>query len=99
MSLDDSYELIHIDHVSIIQIWVGTRTTNFLDDFNSNSLVIKHNCFLDVSFRGAKPFDKFQLERVGFFSVDPDSTDENPVLNLTVSLKESKTKMASTTDF
>ena len=77
----------------------GTRTTNFLDDFNSNSLVIKHNCFLDVSFRGAKPFDKFQLERVGFFSVDPDSTDENPVLNLTVSLKESKTNMASTTDF
>ena len=30
MSLDDSYELIHIDHVSIIQIWVETRVGNYV---------------------------------------------------------------------
>jgi len=68
----------------------GSRTKNFLDDLNPNSLIIKNNALLDPSFKGAKPFDKFQLERVGFFSVDPDSTDKKLVLNLTVSLKESK---------
>lgn len=26
--------------------------------------------------KGAKVLDKFQFERVGYFSVDPDSTDE-----------------------
>lgn len=68
----------------------GKRTKNFLDDLNPNSLLIKNNCFLDTSFKSAKHFDKFQLERVGFFSVDPDSTENKLVLNLTVSLKESK---------
>ncbi len=29
---------------------------------------------MDTSVKGAKVFDKFQFERVGYFSVDPDST-------------------------
>lgn len=29
----------------------------------------------DSSVLGARPFDKFQFERLGYFSVDPDSTD------------------------
>ena len=28
---------------------------------------------VDVSARGAKVYDKFQFERTGYFSVDPDS--------------------------
>ena len=31
------------------------------------------NAYVDISVKGAKHFDKFQFERVGFFSVDPDS--------------------------
>lgn len=29
---------------------------------------------MDVSVTGAKVFDKFQFERNGYFSVDPDTT-------------------------
>lgn len=31
------------------------------------------NAYVDVSVKGAKHFDKFQFERVGFFSVDTDT--------------------------
>ena len=32
------------------------------------------SALVDSSVRGAKVFDKFQFERVGYFSLDPDST-------------------------
>lgn len=31
---------------------------------------------VDISVKNAKVFDKFQFERVGYFSVDPDSTED-----------------------
>ena len=34
------------------------------------------NALVDQSVAGAKVYDKFQFERNGFFSVDPDSTPE-----------------------
>lgn len=34
------------------------------------------NAYVDTSIKGAKIFDKFQFERVGYFSVDPDSTKD-----------------------
>lgn len=34
------------------------------------------NAYVDTSVKGAKTLDKFQFERVGYFSVDPDSTKE-----------------------
>lgn len=37
---------------------------------------------MDCSVALAKPFDKFQFERLGYFSVDPDS-QQGQVLNLT----------------
>lgn len=37
---------------------------------------------MDCSVALAKPFDKFQFERLGYFSVDPDS-QQGQVLNFT----------------
>lgn len=34
------------------------------------------SALVDVSVKGAKVLDKFQFERVGYFSVDPDSTED-----------------------
>ncbi|CAF4136577.1 unnamed protein product [Rotaria socialis] len=62
----------------------------FLSDINTNSLTINNNALADDGIKNSKPFDKFQFERVGFFSVDPDSTNDNYVFNRTVSLKEDK---------
>lgn len=39
-----------------------------------NSLQVVESALVDRSVSKAKVFDKFQFERVGYFSVDPDST-------------------------
>lgn len=47
----------------------------FLSDCNPNSLKIISGV-AEGSLKSAKVYDKFQFERIGFFSVDPDSTPE-----------------------
>lgn len=59
----------------------------FLSDCNQNSLTILTS-YADASISTAKVYDKFQFERIGFFSVDPDSTKTHLVFNRTVTLKE-----------
>lgn len=63
----------------------------FLTDINPNSLTVLQS-LVETSVKGAKPFDKFQFERTGFFSIDPDSTPNLLVFNRTVGLKEDKGK-------
>ena len=60
----------------------------FLTDINENSMSVITNAYMDTSVKDAKHFDKFQFERVGFFSVDPDSNHSKMVFNRTVTLKE-----------
>ena len=66
----------------------------WLSDVNKNALTVINTALVDVSVRSAKAFDKFQFERVGYFSVDPDSTEDLMVFNRTVSLKEDNAKTA-----
>ena len=62
---------------------------NFLEQINPNSLTIL-NGFVEPSVKDAKAFDKYQLFRHGYFSVDPKSTTEdNLVFNRIASLKSS----------
>ncbi|XP_016140711.1 glutamine--tRNA ligase-like [Sinocyclocheilus grahami] len=65
----------------------------FLSDINPNSLTVIESALVDRSVGKAKVFDKFQFERVGYFSLDPDSTSEKLVFNRTVTLKEDPGKM------
>ncbi|NXG42450.1 SYQ ligase, partial [Psilopogon haemacephalus] len=60
----------------------------FLSDLNPDSLRVVHNALVDSSVLSARPFDKFQFERLGYFSVDPDSEEGKMVFNRTVTLKE-----------
>lgn len=59
----------------------------FLSDCNPNSLTVCRS-YADASILGSKVYDRFQFERIGFFSVDPDSNAERLVFNRTVTLKE-----------
>ncbi|XP_059622041.1 probable glutamine--tRNA ligase [Phlebotomus argentipes] len=59
----------------------------FLSDCNPDSLTVVR-ALADASLRDAKIHEKFQFERIGFFSVDPDSTPHKLVFNRTVTLKE-----------
>ena len=65
----------------------------WLSDINPQSLTIVENALVDCGVATAKVGDKFQFERVGYFCVDPDSTAQRPVFNLTVSLKEDSKKV------
>uniref|UniRef100_A0A1L8DRP0 Probable glutamine--tRNA ligase n=1 Tax=Nyssomyia neivai TaxID=330878 RepID=A0A1L8DRP0_9DIPT len=64
----------------------------FLSDCNPDSKIIL-KAFADKHVAGAKVYDKFQFERIGFFSVDPDTTPGKLVFNRTVTLKEDAGKM------
>jgi len=62
---------------------------SFLDMINPNSLTIKHG-FVEPGMNDAKPQDKFQFFRHGYFNVDSKySKLGHPVFNLIVSLKSS----------
>ena len=61
-------------------------------NYNPNSLTVLKNCKLEKALGDAKPGDKFQFLRHGYFCVDAkDSTDEQLVFNRIVSLKSSYT--------
>lgn len=64
----------------------------FLADLNPNSLTVISGAFVDPRLLGASVEEKFQFQRVGYFCVDPDSTPEKLVFNLTVSIKEDPNK-------
>ncbi len=66
----------------------GENTEDFVNDINPDSLQILTGCKLEPSLASARPGDRFQFERVGYFCVDPDSTDSGLVFNRTVSLRD-----------
>jgi glutaminyl-tRNA synthetase len=62
---------------------------SFLDHVNPSSLEILHG-FVEPNMKDAKPQDKFQFFRHGYFNVDPKyTTSEQIVFNRIVSLKSS----------
>ncbi|PJF19099.1 Glutamine-tRNA ligase [Paramicrosporidium saccamoebae] len=64
----------------------------YLNDVNPQSLTIIEEALVDPRLTDAHVEDKFQFQRVGYFCVDPDSTDKKLVFNLTVSIKEDPNK-------
>lgn len=68
---------------------------NFLDYLNPDSLKVLTGCKLEKSLGEAKPGDKFQFMRLGYFCADSkDSAPGHPVFNRTVTLKDSWAKKA-----
>jgi glutaminyl-tRNA synthetase len=57
-------------------------------DLNPNSLEVLEDCRLEPCLAGAAPGTRFQFERLGYFTVDVDSSEAKPVFNRTVSLRD-----------
>jgi glutaminyl-tRNA synthetase len=66
-----------------------TDVSSFTDNLNPDSMVIMSNAKVESGIKNAKPGDKFQFMRQGYFCVDRDSTPEKLVFNRTVGLKDS----------
>lgn len=59
---------------------------------NPNSLEIRKECYVEKYLAGGKPLDHYQFQRIGYFTIDKDSTPDNLVFNRTVSLKDNWSK-------
>ena len=65
----------------------------FIENLNPESLVVLKSCKLEQGLDKAKPGERFQFLRQGYFCVDPDSTPESPVFNRTVPLRDTWSRM------
>lgn len=65
---------------------------NFMEFLNPNSLTIIKEAYLEPFLANAILDDKYQFQRLGYFTLDPDSADGNLVFNKTVGLKDTWTK-------
>ncbi|MEA2099323.1 MAG: glutamine--tRNA ligase/YqeY domain fusion protein [Campylobacterota bacterium] len=76
----------------------SSQTPEGMEDLNPNSLQIIKNALIEPAVILEKPDERFQFERQGYFYADPiDYTDETPVFNKIVGLKDSYAKKKKTT--
>ena len=66
---------------------------DFTANLNPNSLEVLTSCQLEPSLANAKPGDNYQFERLGYFCVDPDSSDDKLVFNRTATLRDTWAKI------
>jgi len=60
---------------------------------NPASLEVLNGCMAEPILAEAKAGERYQFERLGYFCVDPETTDDRPVFNRTVSLRDSWARM------
>ncbi|MBL7007340.1 MAG: glutamine--tRNA ligase/YqeY domain fusion protein [Spirochaetia bacterium] len=72
----------------------GSRTGNFLDDINHNSIKVLKECKAESLIRELASDQHVQFLRTGYFCIDEkDSTPEFPVFNRTIPLRDSWEKL------
>jgi glutaminyl-tRNA synthetase len=68
---------------------LADKDVDWKTHLNPSSLEIVRGCKVEPSLSSAKPLDRFQFERLGYFCVDRDSGVSGLVFNRTISLKDS----------
>lgn len=76
------------DRLFSIEDPAGQKDHDFREFLNPDSLKVLRGCKAEPSLAGARPLDRFQFQRLGYFCVDYDSTPGLLVFNRTVSLKD-----------
>ena len=61
---------------------------DFRELLNPQSLTVLTNCYVEPFLKEKKPGDFLQFQRIGYFTLDLDSTTEHLVFNKTVGLKD-----------
>jgi glutaminyl-tRNA synthetase len=64
------------------------KEKDFMEFLNPESLQVI-TAYLEPSLKDVKPLDQFQFQRLGYFNVDKNSSDEHLVFNRTVTLRDS----------
>lgn len=69
----------------------GVKDRDFIDFINPDSLQTISG-YLEPSLQHANSLERYQFQRIGYFCVDKDSTENNLVFNRTVTLRDSWSK-------
>ena len=72
----------------------GKKNVDFKDLLNPESLEVLNDCRVEPSLKGLQPGNPRQFERLGYFSLDRDATEQKIILNRTVSLRDSWAKIS-----
>jgi glutaminyl-tRNA synthetase len=70
----------------------GHKDADAREFLNPGSLTVLTGCKVEPSLAEARPMNKFQFQRIGYFCVDYDSVKGNLVFNRTVGLKDTWAK-------
>jgi len=94
---------VSADHCKKAEVRVYDRLFNvenpsaddrdFRELLNPNSLTIVDNCYVEEYAAQKKAGDYLQFQRIGYFMADPDATEEHPIFNKTVGLKDTWAKI------
>ena len=74
------------DH--LFEVEIPGADGDFVDDLNPNSLEIRSGCKLEPSLAAFAPGEQVQFERLGYFAPDIETTDDAPVFNRIVTLRD-----------
>jgi len=67
--------------------------SDFKSNLNPNSRETLTSCKVEPSLAGARPGDRYQFERQGYFCVDTDSSDGKLIFNRAVTLRDTWAKI------
>jgi glutaminyl-tRNA synthetase len=67
--------------------------SDFKDNLNPDSLETLTLCKIEPGLGGAEPGSRYQFLRMGYFCVDPDSTNDHMVFNRTLTLRDTWAKI------
>jgi glutaminyl-tRNA synthetase len=81
------------DRLFLVENPAEEKEKDLYELLNPNSLIVKKNCKVEMYLKDAQPLDSFQFQRIGYFNVDPDSTNNHLIFNRTVALKDSWSKI------
>lgn len=73
----------------------GHKDRDFKEFINPNSLEINKNAYVEPSLRDTDHGDRVQFQRLGYFCVDLDSSEDHLVFNRTVALRDTWAKISS----
>lgn len=72
----------------------GADTRDFREMLNPNSLTVLTNCYVEPFVATKTAGDFLQFQRIGYFTIDPDTTEGHLIFNRTVGLKDTWAKIA-----
>ena len=67
--------------------------SDYRDHINPDSLITLDACYLESTLAEAKPGEQYQFEREGYFCLDANSSDQQPIYNRIVTLRDTWAKI------